>query len=100
MLGIVKDITDSKGFSFNSFDTVSTKHNDVKIANIFNIARRKRIQRLPSYSDESDDQYEVSVDGTNWEKGCTSGRPRHHFTFKKNNGPTFFAKNMVLFLAN
>ena len=72
------------------------KISKLKTKILSNIPRRKRIQRLFSYSDESDDQYEVSFDGTNWEKGCTSGRPRHHFTFKENNGPTGFANKSIV----
>lgn len=90
---------DTEAFSLDSFDTESTISSDIDNENIFNLSRRTRTKRLPSYSDESDHQNEVSADGTLWKKikeGCTSGRPKYSFTFKENNGPTGYAKKNIV----
>lgn len=71
------------------------------IENIFNVRRRRRAIRLPSYSDDSDTEVETALDGTVWElikpeSLKRPGIPQRSTTFKASHGPTAFAKRHVI----
>ena len=71
----------TKDFWLKSFNTESTITNSAENENI-NIPRRKII--------------DAGTKGEKIKEVYAFGRPRHHFTFKENNGPTGFANKSIV----
>ena len=82
--------------SRSEYEDIESSDTDSEVENILNRRIPRRTLIMPSSSsDESDDQSEITADGTMWNEikaGSSPGRRAIHTIFKKANGSTAFTK--------